>query len=219
MAVKFPEVTEASEEGLLALGGTLDVETIVTAYLNGIFPWPIDENHPITWFAPDPRGLLMFDDFRVSKSLKKFLSKCPYEVRFNSDFEQVIKHCSNTKRKNEKGTWIFDNIINAYIEMYNQGYAYCVAVYHQEKLIGGLYGVCIGELITGESMFHLETNASKVALNALIQKLMSKKIKWIDTQMVTPVIESFGGKEVPREDYMKLLPLIDLTPTREDLFG
>jgi leucyl/phenylalanyl-tRNA--protein transferase len=218
MAAIFPSVDNANEDGLLAVGGSLDSETLITAYKNGIFPWPVEDGYPMTWFAPNPRGIIDLEEFKVSKSLTKFLKNTNYKVVFNYDFEQVITRCSVIKRKHETGTWIYQDIINAYTELFNQGLAYTVAVFQDEKIIGGLYGVCIGEIISGESMFHKKDNASKVALVYLIQKLKEKNIKFIDTQMVTPVIESFGGKSIERTEFMQRIKQLDTSRSREDIF-
>lgn len=218
MPVVFPPVDSASEDGLLAVGGNLDIETLTTAYKSGVFPWPVEEGYPTTWFAPDPRGIIDLKDYKISKSLKKFLNKTDYKVMFNHDFEQIITRCSVIKRKHETGTWIYQDIIDAYTKMFDQGLAYCVSVYEADKIIGGLYGVCIGELITGESMFHKKDNASKVALVYLLDKLQAKNIPFIDTQMVTSVIESFGGKNIPRSDFMKRLERLNTNLSRSNIF-
>lgn len=219
MAAIFPSVDNANEDGLLAIGGSLDVDTLITAYKNGIFPWPVEDGYPMTWFAPDPRGIIDIKDFKISKSLTKFLKNTTYKVTFNYDFEQIITRCSVIKRKHESGTWIYQDIINAYTELFNQGLAYTVAVFENDKIIGGLYGVCIGEIISGESMFHKKDNASKMALVYLIQKLREKNIKFIDTQMVTPIIESFGGKNIHRSEFMKRIEQLDSGRSREELFN
>lgn len=219
MAVQFPPVESASEDGLLAIGGNLDIETIITAYKQGIFPWPVEDGYPMTWFSPDPRGIIDLHEFKISKSLKKFLNKSTFDVRFNHDFLSVITRCSVIKRKHESGTWIYQNIIDAYHELFKNNLAYCVSVYNnQDKIVGGLYGVCIGEIISGESMFHTESNASKLALVSLIERLKLKGIQFIDTQMVTSVIKSFGGKTIPRSEFIKRIERLDINRPRNDIF-
>lgn len=203
--VAFPPVEESDEHGLLALGGDLEVESLLLAYSQGIFPWPINEEYPLAWFSPDPRGILAFDKLHLSKSFKKFLKKNPYEIKFNTNFEAVIKNCANVVRNDQPSTWITEDIINAYIELYKLGFAYSVETYLDERLVGGVYGVCINRFYSGESMFHLEDNASKVALVSLMYTLKQKDICWLDTQMVTPVVQSLGGIEIPRETYLKML--------------
>lgn len=219
MAIKFPPVEEAAEDGLLAIGGELNEETLIEAYKNGIFPWPVRPEYPLTWFSPNPRGVIEFSDFKIPKSLAKFLKKSSYQIKFNQDFEQIIRKCSETIRKHEAGTWIYPSIIEGYTKLFEKQLAYCVGVYQQEKLVGGLYGVCIGEIISGESMFHTQTNASKVALVSLIQKLKENGIQFIDTQMVTPVISSFGGKYIPRSEFIRKLKMLSQTRLRQEIFN
>lgn len=211
--VGFPPLEAADEHGLLALGGDLELESLLLAYSQGIFPWPISDEYPLAWFSPDPRGILTFDKLHLSKSFKKFLKNNPYEVRFNTNFEEVIINCSKIPRADNAGTWITEDIIKAYINLHKEGYAYSVETYLDEELVGGVYGVCINRFYSGESMFHKADNASKVALVSLLYKLKQQDIGWLDTQMVTPVVESLGGLEIPRETYLKMLKVsIDSTP-------
>lgn len=201
----FPPVDSADEHGLLALGGDLDVDSLLLAYSRGIFPWPISEEYPLAWFSPNPRGILAFEKLHLSKSLRKFLKNNPYEVRFNTNFEQVIMNCAMVARADNQGTWITQEIIEGYIRLHKEGYAYSVETYLDGALVGGVYGVCINRFYSGESMFHKADNASKVALVALLYSLNQQDIGWLDTQMVTPVVESLGGMEIPRETYLKML--------------
>lgn len=203
--VAFPPVQEADEYGLLALGGDLELESLLLAYSQGIFPWPINEDYPLAWFSPDPRGVLFFDKLHLSQSLKKFLKKNPYEIRFNTNFEAVIMNCAMVKRHDQASTWITPEIINAYINLFKKGFAYSCETYLDDRLVGGVYGVCINRFYSGESMFHLEDNASKVALVSLMSMLNQAGIGWLDTQMVTPVVHALGGVEIPRETYLKML--------------
>ncbi len=203
----FPPVEHADEHGLLALGGDLELESLLLAYSRGIFPWPISEEYPLAWFSPDPRGILAFDKLHLSKSLRKFLKKNPYEIRFNTNFEGVITNCAKVPRAENQGTWITEDIINSYINLHKNGFAYSVETYLDNELVGGVYGVCINRFYSGESMFHKADNASKVALIALLYQLKQKDIGWLDTQMVTPVVESLGGVEIPRETYLKMLAI------------
>lgn len=203
--IEFPPIDSADEHGLLALGGDLEIDSILLAYSQGIFPWPISDEYPLAWFSPDPRGILAFDKLHLSKSFKKFLKKNPYEVRFNTSFEAVIRSCAKSPRSDNAGTWITDDIIKAYIELHKEGYAYSVETYLDDVLVGGVYGVCINRFYSGESMFHTKDNASKVALVSLLYKLKQQDIGWLDTQMVTPVVESLGGLSIPRETYLKML--------------
>jgi leucyl/phenylalanyl-tRNA--protein transferase len=203
--IQFPPLESADENGLLGIGGDLEVESLYKAYTNGIFPWPISKEYPLAWFSPDPRGLLFYDDFHLSKSFKKFLKKCPYTISFNKNFDAVILNCARTKRKHENSTWITDEIINAYIEFHKKGFAYSVEVYEQEVLVGGLYGVRIKNYVCGESMFSAKDNASKLALYSLMEQLHFEGIHWLDTQMCTPVVESMGGIYIDREEFIDLL--------------
>jgi leucyl/phenylalanyl-tRNA--protein transferase len=219
MPIIFPPIESASPEGLLAIGGNLDTETLLTAYSQGIFPWPISKESPLTWFSPDPRGIVYVEDFHISKSFTKFLKNNSLEVRFNTNFEEVLNNCASTVRKHEAGTWITQEILDGYINLFNAGYAYSVEVYNSKNLVGGLYGVTIGNFISGESMFHKESSASKLALYALISVLKHNNIEWLDTQMVTPVIESMGGTEVDRDIFLdELSKVINDKNTRDELF-
>ena len=220
MAIRFPPAHEASPEGLLAIGGDLSVDTLTEAYLNGIFPWPISKTSPLTWFSPDPRGVLYTDEVHYSRSFERFLKKHKYEIKFNLDFKAVIDNCALTKRKHEAGTWITQEIINGYIRLFEAGKAYCVGIYNGDQIVGGLYGVCFGGIISGESMFHKESNASKLCVYSVMEKLKAQSIPFLDTQMVTPVIESFGGVEIDRDTYLEeLSKLRRITLTRADIFN
>lgn len=207
MVIKsFPPVDQADEYGLLAVGGDLEVPSLKLAYSSGIFPWPVSRFTPLTWFSPDPRGLLFLDNYKPSRSFLKFLKKCAWEVTFNTRFSEVITECAISKnRKDAQGTWITNKMIQAYIDLHQAGHAYSVEVLDRGDLIGGMYGVHLGKFICGESMFYLQTNASKVAIHVLIEFLKASQVTWLDTQMVTPVIESLGGEELPREDFIELL--------------
>ncbi len=218
MKIVFPPIEQADENGLLAIGGNLSIEAIRTAYTQGIFPWPLSPEYPITWFSPDPRGVLLLEKFKITQSFKKFLKKTNFEVRFNTNFEAVIKKCRTINRSNQKDTWITSELVDAYINLFHAGHAYSVETYENNKLIGGLYGVCFGELISGESMFFEKDNASKLALYVLINKL-ENKIKWIDTQMVTPVLASFGACEIEREDFIEMLGLLNTSKPRDYFFN
>ncbi len=202
----FPPIETADDSGLLAFGGDLEVDSIVSAYRQGIFPWPIDEKYPLAWFSPDPRGILFLEDMHLPQSFEKWRKKTTFTVKFNHNFHQIITHCANSpNRQQGNQTWIYPPIIEAYCALFKKGLAYCVGVYDNSTLVGGLYGVRIGKYITGESMFYLKTNASKLALYSLLTELITQEISWIDTQMVTPTLQSFGGKEIPRDHFINLL--------------
>lgn len=203
--IAFPPVDESDEHGLVAVGGDLEIDSLLLAYSQGIFPWPISDEYPLAWFSPDPRGILAFEKLHLGKSFRKFLKNNPYEVKFNTNFEAVIMNCARVKRPEQASTWINQEIIDAYIKMYQQGFAYSIETYLEDRLVGGVYGVCINRFYSGESMFHLEDNASKVALVSLLYLLKQRDIGWIDTQMVTPVVGNLGGIEIPRETFLKML--------------
>lgn len=219
----FPPVESASEDGLVAVGGDLEIDTLLEAYQQGIFPWPVstypaNEHLPHTWFSPDPRGILEFNDLHVSKSFIKFLKKTPYTVTFNKAFSDVIESCAKAKRKDQPGTWITPSIIDAYNSLFTAGYAYSVEVWKDEELIAGMYGVVMGKFLSGESMFTHEDNASKQGFYTLIHHLISRDITWLDTQMVTNVVKQFGGKYIAREEFMNKLTFVDWTISRSQIF-
>jgi len=203
----FPPISKADSDGLLAIGGDLEVSSLLLAYTQGIFPWPISETFPLAWFSPDPRGILSHQDIKISSSLKKFLRKNPFTVTFNQAFHQVIENCALSRNRKEQHslTWITPSIIQAYCDFFKHGHAYSVDVWLEGELVGGLYGVSIGNYISGESMFFNIPNASKVALLTLMKTLKEFSIEWIDTQMVTPVVESLGGKLIARSSFVKQL--------------
>ena len=203
--VEFPPVNESDEHGLVALGGDLDLESLLLAYSKGIFPWPINEEYPLAWFSPDPRGILAYDKLHLSKSFRKFLKKNPYEVKFNTNFKAVILNCAEVKRVDQLSTWITKDIIDAYIELNKQGYAYSIETYLDDRLVGGVYGVCINRFYSGESMFHLQRDASKVALMHLVEHMRNLNMSLLDVQWSTPHLASLGVVEVSREEYLSQL--------------
>jgi leucyl/phenylalanyl-tRNA--protein transferase len=214
----FPPIDSATEDGLVAIGGDLEVDTLVEAYRRGIFPWPVSVEFPLAWFSPDPRGVLDFDELHVSKSFKKFLKQNRFEVTFNQAFEQVIKSCARAPRKDQPGTWITPAIIEGYIKLFEAKLAYSVEVWDQNRLVAGIYGVSMGSFCSGESMFTIEDNASKLGLFTLCKRLESKGLKYLDTQMVTTVVEQFGGRYIPRPDFLKRVEEVDWTRERDEIF-
>lgn len=217
--VVFPPVEEATEDGLVAVGGDVEVDTLRAAYERGIFPWPISVEFPLAWFSPDPRGVLDFSELHISRSFEKFLKKNPFSISFNKDFSQVIRTCAQVQRKGQRDTWITPEIISGYEKLFEAGEAYSVEVWEEERLVGGLYGVVMGDFVSGESMFMKADNASKYALFGLIQHLSTRGIHWLDTQMVTNVVEQFGGKYIPREMFLKRLTALNWNRTRAEIFG
>lgn len=200
----FPDPKLADAHGLLAIGGDLSAERLLLAYENGIFPW-YSEDQPILWFSPDPRLVLFPAKIIVSRSLKKTINKKVFDIRFDSNFEEVIVECSKIERKDQDGTWITNNMIEAYIDLHNQGYAHSVEAYFEGSLVGGLYGVSLGGAFFGESMFHTMTDASKVALYYLVDKLKDWDFNFIDSQVVTEHMKNLGAEEITRTKYLELL--------------
>ncbi len=199
----FPPVEWADEDGLLAVGGRLSVATLRTAYRSGIFPWPV-EGLPLLWFAPPRRAILHFDEFHISRSLRKLMRRQPFEIRFDCNFEAVIRACAG-QRKHEEGTWITVDMIEAYQRLHRAGEAHSVEAYLNGELVGGLYGVSLGAYFSGESMFYRVSGASKVALVHLVEHLQERGATWLDAQMMTPLFASFGARHVPRDEYMLML--------------
>lgn len=216
MAVlKFPPVETADENGLLALGGDLEITTLVLAYRQGIFPWPISDEFPLAWFSPNPRGVLEYKDLNINKRFKRYLQNTELTFTCNQAFPAVIEACSLVPRNQQTGTWITEDVIDSYIDLFNDGLAYSIEAWDGDKLVGGVYGVCINGIMTGESMFHLGPNASKFCLCALMILLRRAGINWLDTQMVTPVVKSLGGKEISREEFLERLKNMPLKSRKE----
>lgn len=201
--IMFPNPELAEEDGLLAIGGDLRWERLLLAYCNGIFPWYSDDE-PILWWCPKPRFIIKPKEVKVSKSMKRVFNKGEFKVTFNNDFEGVISKCKEL-RENKEGTWINDDMKQAYINLFNKGFALSVEVYKGDKLVGGLYGVNIGRCFFGESMFSTETNASKVALISICKKLEEENYLFLDCQMHTNHLESMGGKFVSWEEFKIML--------------
>ena len=202
--LNFPTL-EMINDDLVAIGGDFHPQRLINAYENGIFPWFIDEYNHIHWFSPQKRMVLYPDEFKISKSLKKTIRNKGFVVKTNTNFEEVIRNCSNVKRKHEAETWIDENFIQAYTNLFELGYAYSIETYLDEKLVGGLYGILINDIFCGESMFSLENNASKVAFYHLCNQSKQNDIKLIDCQVYNEHLASLGAKEIPRKEYFKLL--------------
>ena len=201
----FPHPKFALEEpnGLLAFGGDLSIDRLLLAYKNGIFPWYSD-GEPIMWWSPSIRTILRLDEFRLSSSMRKFLRKTPFSVTVNRNFQSVIEHCAFIARK-DNGTWITDDMIDAYLELHQANYAHSIEVWDNDELVGGLYGVVIGQCFCGESMFHKKTNASKLAMAALVHHMQIHGDQFIDCQMQTAHLTSLGATEINRNAHLSLL--------------
>ena len=208
---EFPPVDSARAEpnGLLCTGADLLPETLVAAYSRGIFPW-FSDGQPILWWSPDPRMVLFPGEFKVSKSLAKKVSRGVFEIRFDSAFAEVVSACSEPRRE-DGGTWIVAEMQTAYAQLHALGVAHSIESWRDGKLVGGLYGLALGRMFFGESMFARETDASKVALVALVEKLKRDGFELIDCQQETRHLASFGARPIARSDFVhRLQELIDL---------
>lgn len=210
---EFPPLSMALKDpnGLIAIGGDLSATRLLEAYQQGIFPW-FNEDEPVMWWSPSPRMVLFPDELKISNSLRKTLKKQPFEVRFNTSFSAVMTACSNTprldKNNNPAGTWISHEMIAAYSELNRLGYAISMESWLDNQLVGGCYGVKIGHMFYGESMFHHVTDASKVAFVHLVRYLQTQSVGLIDCQMKTPLLASFGGREIERDLFIQHLKFL-----------
>tara|TARA_B100000686_G_scaffold188820_1_gene195540 strand:+ start:311 stop:1003 length:693 start_codon:yes stop_codon:yes gene_type:complete len=200
----FPPVEEAEDDGLLAVGGDLTKERLLAAYRQGIFPW-YEFGQPILWWCPDPRLVLFPKELKISRSLRKVLRKQDFKISFDSAFGQVIKSCADVRTEQGKGTWIIPEMQQAYIELHQEGYAHSVESWLNGELVGGLYGISLGECFFGESMFSTVNDSSKAALVALSEFSKQVGIKIIDCQMTTPHLLSLGAREIDRESFLRIL--------------
>ena len=200
----FPPVSEANADGILAVGGDLSPERLQLAYNSGIFPW-FEEDDPILWWSPNPRMVLFLDELVVSKSMRNILNRNIFKVTFNQNFRDVISNCKNIKREGQNGTWITNDMIEAYCKLHELGVAKSVEVWQDDKLVGGLYGIDLETIFCGESMFSLVSNASKVAFIALANQLKLANYKLLDCQVYNPHLESLGCREIEREEFIAIL--------------
>jgi leucyl/phenylalanyl-tRNA--protein transferase len=205
--LRFPDPRNTGPEGLLALGGDLSAETLLLAYRQGIFPWPIEGAPALTWFCPPERGVIDFAELHIPRSLKLFRKKSPYRYSFDQAFERVIDHCQAAYRRDQPGTWITPEMREAYVEFNREGYAHSVEAWDTVtgELVGGLYGVYFKGAFAGESMFHTAPNASKLALLHLIDSLQAHGITWMDIQVMTPHMKALGAKLISRDDFLDRL--------------
>lgn len=209
----FPDPDSASPEGIVAWGGDLNPSRVLSAYRRGIFPW-YSKGDPILWWSPDPRLILNLDDFKLRRSLKKKLKT--FEIRFDTAFEAVMRECAAIPRPGQRGSWILDEVIEAYTELYGMGYAHSVEAYRDGELVGGLYGVAIGRVFCGESMFAKVDDASKAAFAVLIGKLKEWGFDFVDCQVPTEHLKSLGAIEVARDYFLMRL---DAALQHEDAWG
>ena len=201
----FPEIETAFDvpDGLLAAGGDLSPERLLYAYQHGIFPW-YDDGQPILWWSPDPRCVLRPHEFHVSRRLRRSLARSNFEVSFNQSFDEVIGACAED-RIGQQGTWITDDMMDAYTYLHEQGWAHSVEIWHQMNLVGGLYGLAIGHAFFGESMFSRRSNASKAAMLALCQHMVMNDFEILDCQVESPHLASLGATLMPRNKFAAVL--------------
>ncbi|MFV0563013.1 leucyl/phenylalanyl-tRNA--protein transferase [Malaciobacter mytili] len=200
----FPNPRFACDEGILAYGGDLTPTRLISAYANGIFPW-YNSDEPILWWSPNPRLIMELEEFKVSKSLLKVIKSNKFEIRFNTNFTQVMIECKNIYRPKQDGTWLQDELIDAYTTLHNLGYAHSFESYYNGELVGGGYGLSIGDIFCGESMFAKKSDASKVALYYLVQRLKEKGFSLLDCQTPTEHLQSLGAKCISRDDFLDKL--------------
>jgi leucyl/phenylalanyl-tRNA--protein transferase len=199
----FPSPLRANAEGLVAIGGDLSVPRLLLAYRSGIFPWT---DKPITWWSPDPRAIFELDHFHVSHSLAKVIRKDVFQITIDRAFREVMKGCA-APGPGRRTTWITREFLKAYTQLHEQGHAHSLECWQDDKLVGGIYGVAIGGLFAGESMFHRASNASKIALYHLIEHLRHRNFLLFDIQMLTAITSSLGAVQIPRTEYLQRLAL------------
>lgn len=197
----FPDPTLSEEDGLLAVGGDLSLERLILAYRNGIFPW-FNEDDPILWYSPPERFVLFPEEVKISKSMRQLLRSKKFRLTHNQDFKAVIQNCADSTRKDQDGTWINTQMLVAYADLHQKGFAHSIEVWEGHELVGGLYGVLVNRVFCGESMFSKKSNASKTALIWLCQ---NANIKLIDCQVYTEHLESLGAKMINRNTFLKLI--------------
>lgn len=204
----FPPLSQTHPTGIVAFGGDLSLPRLKLAYKSGIFPW-FEDGEPITWYSPSERMVLFLEDLRVSKSLKKIIDRNVFKVTFNKAFREVISNCQMVKRSGQLGTWITDDMIDAYCKLHDAGMAQSVEVWENDELVGGLYGIDLGHIFCGESMFSLRSNASKVGFVHLVEKLKQENYLLLDCQVYNPHLESLGAVEIDREDFLMILNSVE----------
>jgi leucyl/phenylalanyl-tRNA--protein transferase len=212
--IEFPPPHLASEEGLLAVGGDLTQKRLLLAYRMGIFPW-FSNNEPILWWSPDPRLVLYPHEIKTSKTLKKIIKKEVFKVTMDLAFNEVINQCAQVRLKKNQGTWIIEDMIEAYCQLHESGFAHSVEVWRQGELVGGLYGVSLGKCFFGESMFTRISNASNIALVKLVEYLKELSFNMLDCQVPTEHLTRFGARQIPRIRFLNQLEKSLKAPTRK----
>ncbi|MDY0039712.1 MAG: leucyl/phenylalanyl-tRNA--protein transferase [Desulforhabdus sp.] len=216
-ALLFPPCHYAEPDGLLAIGGDLSPERLLLAYRQGIFPW-YSEHTPILWWSPDPRLVLFPQELKIAKSLQRVIKKNIFRVTIDKAFRNVILQCAEVRRKQGEGTWLVPEMIDAYCLLHRLGYAHSVESWYQGELVGGLYGVALGRVFFGESMFAARTDASKVALVYLVNLLRQWQFKLIDCQVTTHHLMTLGAREIPREDFLEHLTAFTRNPAKLEVW-
>lgn len=201
---QFPNPGLADPSGLLAVGGDLEPDRIIRAYQNGIFPW-YNEGEPILWWSPDPRMVLFPEELKISKSMQRVINSGKFSITMDREFKQVIEACKSNPRRMDQDTWITGDMVNAYCRLHEMGIAHSVEVWQESKLVGGLYGLAVGNIFSGESMFSTVSNASKYGFIKLIAILINTGFNLIDCQVYTNHLASMGAREIPQEQYLKHL--------------
>ncbi len=202
--LNFPDPRTADADGLVAIGGDLAPETLLSAYRRGIFPWPT-EGLPMLWFSPGERGVLRFADLHVPRSLRRSLRQATWTLTIDRAFAAVIHACSRAPRPGQEGTWITPQVRRAYIRMHDLGHAHSVEAWEGDELVGGMYGIEVDGVFAGESMFHTRPNASKAALLHLVEHLQRRGLDWLDIQVMTPHMARLGARPMPRSEFLRLL--------------
>ncbi len=200
----FPNAAQADPSGLLAVGGDLSLSRLLTAYAHGAFPW-YSEGQPVLWWSPDPRCVLLVEEFRIPRTVRRELRHCTFTVGYDCAFEEVMRACAEMSRPDQEGTWITSEMIAAYVQLHKAGFAHSVEVWERGILVGGLYGVALGKVFFGESMFHRRSNASKLALACLMEHLSAKRFRLVDCQMETAHILRYGARSIPRAEFFARL--------------
>ena len=203
--IYFPPAYMANEDGILAIGGDLTEERLLLAYQKGIFPW-FNPDDPIIWWSPDPRFVLFPSELKVSKSMRPYFNQQKFQVTVDQDFEKVMRSCQTQRRERQSGgTWITESMVNGYVQLHQSGYAHSIEVWDKSELVGGLYGIGLGKIFYGESMFTKKNNASKFGFITLVQKLATLGYMLIDCQQETKHLTSLGGRSIPRKEFLKML--------------
>lgn len=209
----FPAAHQADENGIVAIGGDFLPQRLLLAYQAGIFPWP-HQGLPILWFCPNPRFVLDLKQIKVSRSLAKAIRQSTLTIKADHNFLAVMKRCQQANRQHQEGTWITDEMINGYYKLFQQGFAHSIEAYENDALVGGLYGVSLGSIFFGESMFFLQSNASKICLVSLVAHLLDWRFSLIDCQAHTHNLENFGAKAIDRDYFLSLIKSNQTQPTK-----